>query len=290
MPATTSKSGGITAMSSKEPTMDKGSITCALHRLLAAKHSEDVYIPECKSGPTWGNGRLMIFDGWAMVKSYAHPAMIGYEVKSHRNDFLQDEKWPGYLPFCNQLYFVCPDESVISKSEVPEQCGLYVASKNFSMLYLKKKAPRREVEIPTDFFCYILFSRARIGEELKTGSNVERMRQWLAEKDEKKQIGHDVAWKLRHLMAAKIRETVEENRTLKNEMEGLKELKRVCEKLGVNPLWLGDIEFKVEEKLREFKSGFNRDFFNDLGATINQVGRLSEMLETIKQKLEIKGE
>jgi len=70
--------------------------------LLAAKHSEDVFVPECKLGPSYGDGNGRI-DAWAMAKSWAHPLVNAYETKVSRSDFLNDNKWQMYLPFCNQF-------------------------------------------------------------------------------------------------------------------------------------------------------------------------------------------
>lgn len=36
--------------------------------LIAARHTNDVFVPECKDGPTWGGGAMRL-DAWAMRKS-----------------------------------------------------------------------------------------------------------------------------------------------------------------------------------------------------------------------------
>ena len=72
--------------------------------LLDVRHGRDVFVPECKGGPTWGGGHRRL-DAWAMRRSYTKPCVWGYEIKISRSDFFADEKWPGYLPFCNQFYF-----------------------------------------------------------------------------------------------------------------------------------------------------------------------------------------
>lgn len=65
----------------------------AIVALLAARHVNDVFIPECKDGPTQSGSHLRM-DAWAMNKSWAHPCAIGYEVKVTRADFIGDNKWP----------------------------------------------------------------------------------------------------------------------------------------------------------------------------------------------------
>ena len=54
-------------------------IQCAL----ALKHIEDIYVAECKDGPSAGSFHSRL-DGWAMVKSWARPHVLGYEIKVSR--------------------------------------------------------------------------------------------------------------------------------------------------------------------------------------------------------------
>ncbi|HEY3265532.1 MAG TPA: hypothetical protein VGM37_01300 [Armatimonadota bacterium] len=92
---------------------------------LAAKHAKDFFIEECKGGPTWFTGHLRM-DAWAMKRSWANPLSVGYEVKVSRNDFVRDDKYPGYLPFCNELYLVAPKD-MIAPFEVHAEVGLMEA-------------------------------------------------------------------------------------------------------------------------------------------------------------------
>ena len=74
---------------------------------LKAKHTDDVFVAECKNGPTHTASHRRL-DAWVMKKSWSPITMLGYEIKQSRSDFLQDNKWQAYLPCCHQLYFVCP--------------------------------------------------------------------------------------------------------------------------------------------------------------------------------------
>ena len=71
-----------------------------LYRLLADRHAEDVFVGECKTGSTWMQ-QVRIMDAWAMKRSWANPRIWAYEIKVSRSDFMQDEKWTDYLPYCN---------------------------------------------------------------------------------------------------------------------------------------------------------------------------------------------
>ena len=87
--------------------------------ILAGKHTHDLFISHCKTGPWQGNA---ILDAWVMPYSWTKP-IIGYEVKINRQDFRRDKKWEKYLEYCNIFYFVTP-WGLINIEEVPSEAGL----------------------------------------------------------------------------------------------------------------------------------------------------------------------
>lgn len=200
-------------------------------KMLRVKHSEDVFVPECKNGPSQMMNHVRL-DAWTMAKSWANPRMIGYEVKVSRGDFLQDTKWPAYLRLCNELYFVCPAK-LIQPSEVPESAGLIWAG---SRLLNKKKAPYREIDPPFDLLKYVLMSRVVIAEyDAHAGRNAgdklertERKRQWL-EGLKKRQV---VGWEIRGHLGQEIERLRSENAMLKQENERLAPVTKKLEELG----------------------------------------------------------
>lgn len=216
--------------------------------LLEAKHSDDVFIAECKDGPTHYS-RHSRLDGWAMKKSWARPLYVGYEVKVARQDFLRDDKWPAYLNVCHQLYFVCAP-GVMEPEECPEQCGLIVVSKTGTRLYTKRKAPHRSLEQdPVDLFRYALMRAVSFARHYDPMSgrdrNVERWRRWLRQKAESRELGWSVAKGIRDHCSA-LEET---NRKLKRENEKLAEVRAVLDELGVDPATWDPAE-KARDALR----------------------------------------
>src|SRR5580765_3591485 len=101
--------------------------------MLAVRHSEDVFVPECKTGPTHYADRCPRIDAWAMRRSWANPVTFGYEIKTSRNDFVRDEKWRDYLAYCTQFFFVAPP-GIIRIDELPAEVGLIETSTNAKTL------------------------------------------------------------------------------------------------------------------------------------------------------------
>jgi hypothetical protein len=128
--------------------------------ILAKKHTRDIFVPHCKTGPWEGRA---ILDAWVMPKSWVKP-IIGYEVKISRSDFQRDQKWMNYLEYCNLFFFVTP-WGLIDPKEVPEEAGLIWTTKTGQGIRYKKCAQSRWWHgIPQSVFMYVLMWRS---EELK---------------------------------------------------------------------------------------------------------------------------
>lgn len=201
--------------------------------LLADKHKADLFVPECKNGPTWYAAHVRM-DAWAMKRSYSKPLTIAYEIKVSRSDFLQDDKWPAYLDYCNQLYFVCPPK-LIDPSEVGEAAGLMWTSKNSARLYTKKKAPYREVEIPEDLWRYILMSRVVVSRDNDAEQSLDYWRRWLANKAKKLDFGHRVGRAIRKELDEKIYAVEKEIRIVRAQNKAFDAVKNVLKELDIDP-------------------------------------------------------
>ncbi len=130
-----------------------------IRNVIACKHSKDLIVPECKTGPTWFNDNLRKLDVWILRRSWTQFATIGYEIKISRSDFLRDKKWPEYLQYCHEFSFVCP-WGIINPEEITDSSvGLYWISKNGKRLFIQRKAEHREIELPDLLIYHILMSR-----------------------------------------------------------------------------------------------------------------------------------
>ena len=223
-------------------------------QLIAANHTQDVFITECKDGATWNREHLRL-DAWAMNRSWKHMVMTGYEVKVSRGDFISDDKWPAYLPLCNQFYFVAPP-GVIDKMELPAEAGLYEVSKTGSRLWKRKVAPHRTIEPPAKLLAYALMCRTDKGFD-----NVDYWRAWLAEKVEHRKLGYEVAKAIRE----HCERLQEDNDLLAKANLNLEEAKKIVAAMGLNlnctEIW--QIKRRAEELTRKIPDEF-RHALNDL--------------------------
>lgn len=165
----------------------------AILNLLKARHSGDVFIPECKDGATWGRRDLLKLDAWVLCRSYSPLRTIGYEIKVNRSDFERDTKWEKYLELCHEFYFVCPG-GLIRNHDLPNRVGLIWASKD--SLYTKRKAERVEpgTEKLTDLLIYALMARAQIVANMferdkePAISQLEQKRKWVEDANARKEL------------------------------------------------------------------------------------------------------
>lgn len=161
-----------------------------LKALLATKHASDVFVPECKNGPTHTSSNLLILDAWAFRKSWTNYATLGYEIKVSRSDFEHDQKWVGYREYCHHFSFVCP-AGLIRAHDLPKGVGLIWASANGAKLFTKVKAERNEPDPVKllDVFSYILMCRTRIGAEDQV-TKEDRYREWVDEAEKRRRLAY----------------------------------------------------------------------------------------------------
>jgi len=254
--------------------------------LLAKRHSKDVFVPECKTGPTW-YGNPIRLDAWAMPRSWAHWDTWGYEVKASRADFLQDDKWPRYLDYCHHFAFVCPWE-MIKVSEVPEGAGLIWVTSGGHRLHTKVKAPRREIEVPAELLIYILMSRTVVcgrlmDDGIPHGADRERSlaywREWLVQKEESREIGYRVS----SALAARVAQADSDLRVAKTMMERVGGVdKELQEQLGISLNELAGWGSVRAGRLQDAATGVPDSLLRDMAELERRLERTRKALETIR--------
>jgi hypothetical protein len=247
---------------------------------LISKYREKyVCVPQCKTGATQIATNLGIIDMWVMAKSWAHPRVIGFEIKVSRSDFLNDTKWPGYLEYCNEFYFVVPSTNIATPEEMPDGVGLMVVSTTGNVIYTKRKAAYRDAPIPEDIYRYILMCRARIDPEYQGRDKAEYWRNWLTTKEVNRELGYAVSEELRRAINDEIEKAREENKRIRRENENLLEIKEALEKAGIEWRRLSswNAPGKVVERLEEFESGLSARTRNDIQTCISALQRIQEV-------------
>lgn len=247
--------------------------------LLLIKHSGDLAVPECKTGPTHYASALKKLDLWVMKKSWANPQTYGYEIKVSRNDFVRDNKWQNYLEFCSNFYFVAPP-GIIEIGEVPADAGLLVSSKRGTRLYTKKKAPYRNIQVPDSIFRYILMWRAKIGREHEKKSSKEYWTKWLEEKKADQELGHRVSRKVSQILSEKVDKAYAESHRVQKVNEKLQEIKDLILKLGFKPTEIYQWQFKerFEQRIKELNAGLPEELIPWLKQAEINLGRAHDLL------------
>lgn len=250
--------------------------------LLRARHDRDVFVPECKNGPTQGvaRGHMVRMDAWVMRASWTKPATIAYEVKVDRSDFLNDQKWPNYLPCCNELWFVCPS-GLIAVEEVPEQAGLLWVAKTGTKLLTKKKAPFRDVELSEDLWRYLLMCRTRITRDQhpEHGSDddartarAEVHARYVQNQKRRREVGY--------LVARHTRSTVDrlERRVqqLNDALAAARHLRKTCRRLGIDEEDPWEARRTIDQLLGKGLEGALRRGVADLARTLERVEKVLE--------------
>jgi len=219
-------------------------------KLLETRHSKDIFIPECKNGSSLYGGGHRRLDAWAMKRAWANPCYYGYEIKVSRSDFLQDDKWREYLPLCNEFSFVAP-KGIIQPEELPDGIGLIIVASTGTRLFTKRKAAHREIEEPVDLLLYALmrasdFTRDPSAE--KRAKNAEFWRDWLENKRDLEDLGHQVSKRIRTQICVDIKTTSNENARLKKEIEKYKDLENKLEEMGLS-IYQWNIADKVKSAM-----------------------------------------
>lgn len=240
--------------------------------LLATRHSKDVFVPECKDGPTQSSSHLRL-DAWAMRRSWSDAATFGYEVKVTRADWLRDDKWVYYIPLVNHFSVVAP-KGIVQATELPEGVGLLevVGEKR---LLTRKKAARKEIQHPETLYMYVLMCRARIERETYETSRLDYWRNWIAQKAESRGIGYQVR--------AKIREHVErvehENRMLKARIDQAEAVEARAKRLGLWDMRSWEKDEQTVRRARLGDLGLDDRLPSEIRSLVTHLQRMGERID-----------
>lgn len=223
-------------------------------KMLSRRHQQDVFYTEINID---GGGTPRL-DAWALKPSYTNALTFGYEIKTSRSDFLNDNKMHQYEPYCRQLYLVTT-RNVCTLDEIPENYGWLVVAG--SRLVTKKKAKTRDVSIPESFYQSLLVNTSRgkgLGRyELEIKRRVERINDFEAYVEGKKdlsKLGEHVGY----LIANERAETLYEKKKIEEWKEkGIEEfIYKFNTVFGLRINWVLD-ENSVDEAIEMTKEKFD---------------------------------
>lgn len=255
--------------------------------LLAQKHREDLFVPQCRNGPSWSaaRGQLRVMDAWAMNRSWAHTTFTGYEVKVARSDFLSDQKWQLYLPFCNFFSFVCPSR-LIEGRELAEGVGLIWVSSKGKLVTKVRPTPRKvDAERVLPLLLYVLMSRvivcggaqeANLADDPtdhRTALHLRRLRQQVESAEERRQLAELVNEHV-HARVADMESQVRKLSAVQREAETLK---AGLDKLGIR--WdPGQGSWAAE---RQIRSRLGEDAVEEIQRVVGVLDKLTYHLRAL---------
>lgn len=256
-------------------------------QLLEEKHSKDVFVPECKDGPSQYGSHLRM-DAWVMARSWSNPRVTGYEVKVSRSDFLRDDKWQRYLPYCNQFYFVCPAK-LIQPEELPEGVGVIWVSATGSRLYTKRKAVYREVEIPEALYRYILMSRAQITEPKFGGSpnekGIEYWKRWVEKREVNSEFGHMLSGAIAKTVRDEVLMARAEHERLQERIERLEGIREFVRSIGLNPDNRFDVTpYLVQRQVERLQTVIPPDLHRKVERLAGELMKVGGELQGLREK------
>jgi hypothetical protein len=261
-----------------------------ISHLLARKHEQDIFVPECKNGETYGARDLLMLDAWVLRRTYSPLTTIGYEIKVSRADFEQDQKWTRYLPLCHEFYFVCP-AGLIRAVDLPSQVGLIWVSQTGN-LHIKRRAEycTPDTEKLRGLLIYVLMSRSIIARDMYEANRglpppeedrVEDMHKYLAEVEEKKMLAHMVRG---HIRREHERLNELERGILQRE-ESVKRFARSLGKLGItwntqDGSW--SHSYEVDNKIQVLKKTITWEMLSNMEHAAEMLAKVAKQIREVE--------
>ena len=242
-------------------------------RHIGKANLDDVFLTEVKNGKSWGpKGQLLILDALAIKKSWASPCFTGYEVKVARGDFMRDQKWPGYLQYCHQFYFACP-QGLIHLDELPKEVGLIYYNPEKDCISTKRKALHRPIEISSEMLMYIVMSKLNSDRHPFFSTRREMFEAIRQDKKDRKELGQYVAQKTSELID-ELKTNKRQFETMKDDSEKLKEIIKVLRAHGINTYW------NIPESLdKALTTNMNPEILNK----VERIGALAAEVNNLMQ-------
>jgi hypothetical protein len=255
-----------------------------LQRMLSTRHAADVYVAECKDGPSQTRAHRRL-DAWVLLKTWSPITTIGYEIKVTRQDWRRDEKMHDYMPLCHLLYIAAP-KGIVPADELPTGVGLIEPIGTNGRLQVRRKAARREIALPAELMVYVLMCRTRITRDRNDyhGTDarewrVRELREWVEGRHDREALSMAVSQKIRAAFDEQARQLRAE-RTRHDTLEHIEQ--RIAE-LGLDPK-RPVTEWDVRKRLEAFNAVVSWNVLHDMRRTGEAMLRSADALEAIKNR------
>jgi hypothetical protein len=255
----------------------------SIQRLLAFKHAQDLYISECKNGPTQNCSHRRL-DGWCLIRTWSPVTFVGYEIKTSRSDWMGDQKLSDYLPSCHLLYVVAP-KGIVDPRELPPTVGLMQASDK--AIVTKHKAARREISADgvLDTLTYVLMARVAVKEENAAPQTREERiatwQGWLETNNQSKTVGNLARGRVGELY----REMEQQVIDLRNRVQQCERIEQLIREWGFDPLRPFQ-SWRIEMRARELVGAVPDALIGDMTRTVEQMQKTIDRLVTFKAQPE----
>lgn len=243
-----------------------------IKQLLSQNHTQDYFLTEALCGSA-GSQR---FDAYAIKKSWANLKYTGYEIKTARGDFLQDDKWRGYLPYCNEFWWVCPKD-LIKKEEVAEGCGLIYVYPETGAMRKVVKAKFRNIEPPHEIMLHALMWRETSNPYPFHSSKREYFQSWLEHKRMDNCLGENVSRELSKEIFS-YRSIKENNQRLQKDLVTFEKIKQLLRQDGLRFCDEEDLLEKLEKRIKTTTSSMATHQVKDIKISAENILRQTERL------------
>lgn len=252
-------------------------------KALAERHSEDVFVPECRDGASQTRSHRRL-DAWVLLKTWSPVSTIGYEIKVSRSDWRRDEKLDAYMGLCHTLYVVAP-KGIVPPDELPGGVGLLEPVGDGTRLVTRRKPTRRQIDLPVDLLLYVLMSRVDIRRERPTSDyradakawKLRELREWVTTKDDRRELSMALSQKIR----ARFDAQEHRQRLLERQIEELRRIETRIVELGFDPGQSVN-SWHVESRVNALGKIITPNILRDLELSAAALSRLRASLSDLR--------
>lgn len=245
---------------------------------LSKKHWDEFFMTEVKTGASMYSWKQI--DALAIYKSWTHQRIVAYEIKTSRSDFLRDNKMNTYLEYCHELYLICP-QGLILPTELPVEFGLMYYNPKTKKIVTRRKALFRRIPVNADLLYYLIMYRLQSDRYPFHSSKAEYFRDWLANKEDGKRLGKEVAEKLGKEIR-RLNEELDKTRYVREQSALLQQIKDVLKSHGINPWTSSEIPEAINKAL-------SRSCPVDLDLAVIQLEAALKTIKTANERSKING-